>query len=304
MVALVTAGLFAAGSFVMASAANSVDSGKTIYACVTGVNGNIVRVSNTPHTCPKNTTPIYWNEQGIQGNAGPVGAVGPKGDPGLNASAANGLVAWYFANMWNEAAAIPVNSDSLPETPLTKVNIITHNMRASVIPASGGIGLPVERGGIATVFFIDDQCSVSPSSPVMQANDYGVLGNGKAYVGGTALSTLAQTHSVSSPTYLTNSIKEFLTGWGIDNGHEFSYPIFNSTQISLHCYSYTQADLEQYFSDFWDAAVLANTDPQEANQWAASKTQYMSDIMSTQLRLVDETAKLPALGELHVVSNF
>ena len=69
---------------------NFVSSNQVIYACVTGVNGNITKVSNTPKTCPRGTTPISWNmvgpkgEQGIQGTTGSQGLPGPKGDRGVD----------------------------------------------------------------------------------------------------------------------------------------------------------------------------------------------------------------------------
>jgi hypothetical protein len=70
---------------------NTVNSNQVIYACVTGVNGNIIRVSNTLRACPRGTSPISWNsvgpkgDQGIPGTAvekGDKGDKGVKGDPG------------------------------------------------------------------------------------------------------------------------------------------------------------------------------------------------------------------------------
>ena len=70
---------------------NYVDSTKVIYACVTGVHGNITKVSNVRKTCPRGTTPISWNVSGpkgdqgatgLTGSNGEAGAQGPKGDSG------------------------------------------------------------------------------------------------------------------------------------------------------------------------------------------------------------------------------
>lgn len=89
------AGLTTAG-FAIASAPNLVDNTRVIYACVTGVNGNIVKVSNVPKTCPKGTTPISWNatgprgnqgESGHQGITGPMGPMGPQGVQGERGAA-------------------------------------------------------------------------------------------------------------------------------------------------------------------------------------------------------------------------
>ncbi|NDC49029.1 MAG: hypothetical protein EBZ61_08145 [Micrococcales bacterium] len=62
--------------FALANGAVSFSAGQTIYACVTGVNGNIVKVSNIEKQCPKNTYPISWNSAGQKGDQG------PKGEPG------------------------------------------------------------------------------------------------------------------------------------------------------------------------------------------------------------------------------
>ena len=74
----ITGGGYALG----ASAPWSIDNTKPYYACVTGVNGNITKVSNSPSACPKGTKPITWNQVGPKGDTGGVGPQGPKGDTG------------------------------------------------------------------------------------------------------------------------------------------------------------------------------------------------------------------------------
>jgi hypothetical protein len=72
--------------FAYGQSVNNVSNGQTIYACVTGINGNLVRVSNTEKTCPRGTTPISWNTvgpQGAQGIPGTAAAKGDKGDQGI-----------------------------------------------------------------------------------------------------------------------------------------------------------------------------------------------------------------------------
>jgi hypothetical protein len=58
-----------------------------IYACVTGINGNIIRVKMTPHTCPARTTPIEWSVSGAQGIQGVRGEAGPRGEMGIQGPA-------------------------------------------------------------------------------------------------------------------------------------------------------------------------------------------------------------------------
>ena len=76
------------GGFALAQS-NNVSSDQVIYGCVTGINGNIVKVSNAPHLCPSNTSPIYWNVAGLagatcpQGLQGLTGTTGPQGLQGL-----------------------------------------------------------------------------------------------------------------------------------------------------------------------------------------------------------------------------
>ncbi len=73
---------FTSVGFAIASAPNYVDSSRVIYACVTGVNGNITKVSNVQKTCPRGTTPISWNVSGPKGDQGPIGLTGLQGDEG------------------------------------------------------------------------------------------------------------------------------------------------------------------------------------------------------------------------------
>jgi len=92
--AVVTALAMTSGGFAFGQSVSNVSSDQVIYACVTGVNGNITKVSNTPKTCPKGTTPISWNmvgpkgDQGLQGIKGLQGAKGDKGEQGDTAKAA------------------------------------------------------------------------------------------------------------------------------------------------------------------------------------------------------------------------
>jgi hypothetical protein len=80
--AFVVALAMTSGGFAFGQSVNNVSSDQVIYACVTGVNGNITKVSNTPKTCPKGTTPISWNMVGPQGVQGMPGTAGMKGDKG------------------------------------------------------------------------------------------------------------------------------------------------------------------------------------------------------------------------------
>jgi hypothetical protein len=81
--AVVAALAMTSGGFAYGQSVNNVSSDQVIYACVTGVNGNITKVSNTPKTCPKGTTPISWNMVGPKGEQGLQGLQGLKGDQGV-----------------------------------------------------------------------------------------------------------------------------------------------------------------------------------------------------------------------------
>ena len=65
-----------------AAAGQDNSSGSKVYGCVTSLNGNIVFVKTTPHTCPAKTTPISWSLDLAQGPQGIAGAQGPQGLPG------------------------------------------------------------------------------------------------------------------------------------------------------------------------------------------------------------------------------
>jgi len=82
--AVVTTLALTGGGIAFGQTINPVSSDQVINACVTGVNGNITKVSNTQKTCPKGTTPISWNKVGPQGQPGIQGIQGPKGDSGVS----------------------------------------------------------------------------------------------------------------------------------------------------------------------------------------------------------------------------
>lgn len=89
------------GGFSFAQSVNNVNSSQVIYACVTGVNGNIVRVSNVPRTCPRGTTPISWNTSGPKGDQGQRGETGPQGPKGANGNsgaASSSGISMYLSN--------------------------------------------------------------------------------------------------------------------------------------------------------------------------------------------------------------
>lgn len=67
------------GGYALASGQVTFMPNQTIYACVTGVNGNITKVSNFERSCPKGTSAINWNSAGPKGDQGIRGL---KGDPG------------------------------------------------------------------------------------------------------------------------------------------------------------------------------------------------------------------------------
>ena len=116
IVAAAVLAISAGGGYALgASSPFSIDSTKPFYGCVTGINGNITKISNSPHTCPNGSVPIYFNSAGpkgatgdtgpagpigLQGSrgatgdtgpAGPIGLQGPKGDSGTSANSIKSL---------------------------------------------------------------------------------------------------------------------------------------------------------------------------------------------------------------------
>lgn len=87
------------GGLAFGQSVNNVSSDQVIYACVTGVNGNIIKVSNSPKTCPRGTSPISWNMLGPKGDAGPQGVSGEKGQKGDQGPMGSGGVSWYLQNL-------------------------------------------------------------------------------------------------------------------------------------------------------------------------------------------------------------
>lgn len=86
-IALISIGMAILGGAVLISSSNAEPNSATMYACSTPRNGNIIRVSYAPITCPTGTTPIQWGvgsqgPQGPKGDTGSVGSAGPKGDKG------------------------------------------------------------------------------------------------------------------------------------------------------------------------------------------------------------------------------
>lgn len=53
LLVLLSSFLFAIGGIALASSPNWVNTGQVIYACVTGVNGNITKVSNVENRAPE-----------------------------------------------------------------------------------------------------------------------------------------------------------------------------------------------------------------------------------------------------------
>jgi len=74
------------GGYALASGQINFMPNQTIYGCVTGINGNITKVSNVEHSCPKGTSVISWNSAGQKGDQGIRGLKGDSGT-GVNQNA-------------------------------------------------------------------------------------------------------------------------------------------------------------------------------------------------------------------------
>lgn len=147
------------GGYAIGQSVNNVSSSQVIYACVTGVNGNITKVSNTPKTCPKGTTPISWNMAGPKGDQG---IPGTKGDPGvIDADALAGIIptTTYIKNNLDGNKYPLFNSPWSKESGLLSVQIDGHTF--SVNTDQPELKLNYVTGFFPTpyYFFTDTNCS-------------------------------------------------------------------------------------------------------------------------------------------------
>jgi len=140
---------------------NNVSNSQVIYACVTGINGNITKVSNQPHTCPKNTTPISWNmtgpkgDQGLQGIQGLQGLKGDTGPQGLQGISSSDTASLTFSN-GNMDFPIVNNYASGPKLKINGLYwgfwIQGNNLHLSESP-------PFSGNQLDTVYFTSSDCS-------------------------------------------------------------------------------------------------------------------------------------------------
>jgi len=85
----VSLGALVLGGGAVASAATNADPPALVHSCVSkgllGIGKGNIRIVTASAACNGNETELTWNQQGVQGPAGPQGAAGvagPKGDPG------------------------------------------------------------------------------------------------------------------------------------------------------------------------------------------------------------------------------
>ena len=152
LVVLLSSFLFAVGGIALAASPNWVNSGQVIYACVTGVNGNITKVSNVDHSCPRGSTPIYWNQQGLKGDTGLKGDQGVKGDRGDQGPAGADGIAPATGNK------IVANDGSFSYSLISLDLVGFQNRIWNFVSTSGAISA-IREPHISDVYFSNADCT-------------------------------------------------------------------------------------------------------------------------------------------------
>jgi hypothetical protein len=193
--AVVAALAMTSSGFAFGQSVNNVSSDQVIYACVTGVNGNITKVSNTPKTCPRGTTPISWNmvgpkgDQGLPGSAVAKGDKGDKGDKGeVGATGPEGTLGWEIKD-YGSARVFEIVS--LSSTPMNPQNYYEQSWVATVLVENAifrwfqgnGAFSPLRnldnRGDWTVIYYEDLNCGGSPFTP----NTYGAPFESLSFMG-------------------------------------------------------------------------------------------------------------------------
>jgi len=252
---------------------NNVSNSQVIYACVTGVNGNITKVSNQPHSCPKNTTPISWNmvgpkgDQGLQGIQGLEGLQGPKGDQGLQGvqglqgpkGDSTASVSSYVIQNPSQSLSYPVKWDVLSTSPYKEQLYVQidgnwWNLGEDGVLSGESVnfaGDPNNWGDSGVIVFTNQNCD-------------GV----SRWMSGVDKRLLA-----ISSVYSQKKVVNFSTGWAVDSGKSYEGQLTpSSINISqIRSYKNSQgvcvnsANLIEVFSNIYSKAlsefVKNNPDP-------------------------------------------
>lgn len=312
LIVLLSSLLFAIGGLAFGASVNVVANDRVIYACVTGVNGNITKVSNVAHNCPRGSTPISWNEQGIQGNQGIKGDKGDQGDQG-EAGAITvenmGLVPWYLADGEGTPKLAPVDFTVVPTADgngLTDVMI--DNKVVGVRLFDGGITNP-STAKYGPLFYSTSDCSGNEA--YLESSKVGYfyedLETSTNWVGvANSDSWLFEAASTSNAWFLINDFRDYLN---VDLGLNVwgSPASLNFNQLSSHCWSFNTSNLYDYL-----VAVYNFTYPLPANPtWQEIEAHNMklgpyfwTYLKNHKLQRMAPTTKPADVGPLQVVSNY
>lgn len=169
--AFVLAGLLVASGGFAIGLSSPYKSGvsQEIYGCVTGVNGNITKVSNFPQSCPKGTSSITWNVLGPQGNIGPKGDQGLRGERGPNGitgglyiSNANGITDALVTSLDHTGdGTYYLNGDLYPFSYVNGQVFLASAKMADLVLDINSTN-PLAAGGDYDVLFKEEDCSGTP----------------------------------------------------------------------------------------------------------------------------------------------
>jgi hypothetical protein len=209
--AIVGALAMTSGGFAFGQSVNNVSSDQVIYACVTGVNGNITKVSNTPKTCPRGTTPISWNmvgPKGEQGLPGSPGIAGPKGDTGIpglkgeNGLSSSSALTTFLVD--EQGAKYPIYAGPLGTT----VRINGKDYKYSDEPANP---ITVFNNNWGMFYYTDTNCSVGRSVTATKTGplprDNTVYSGGLSDSDGNSINAMTLTLTTSAESQLLKSFR-------------------------------------------------------------------------------------------------
>lgn len=302
LVVLLSALLFALGGFAYGNALSGLDSNKVIYGCVTGINGNITKVSYVDHSCPRGSTVISWNQQGSQGIQGDPGPMGLPGLPGTSTTS-NGMIPWYLADASGKAVAVPLDFTKIPTSGNIKIQVLVNGLLASVNMESGAVTEPDGFSSNPAILFGDSTCSAEPRTWKQSMNSYIVANYNPtkhAYTGNQNSYQMSAARSTNNTGAITSAILALFTSTGKNiygMGGSGGFPAFETTVVNPYCYAFTATDLENYYDAMLEQAKL--------NLSYSGGSDY-SQFITASSRFKDFFLTYPNYGldEVQVVENF
>ncbi|NDC47684.1 MAG: hypothetical protein EBZ61_01130 [Micrococcales bacterium] len=270
--AFVAALAMTSGGFAFGQSVNNVSSDQVIYACVTGVNGNITKVSNTPKTCPRGTTPISWNMVGPKGEQGIQGVQGPKGDQGVQGISSSSNESMFFRN-GNMDYPIIMNYSTGPKI---KINGQYWGFWISGSNLYLNSSAPFGGSPLDTVYFKSSDCSgtgtIVSSTPISLVQDEVISAGKRFYVSAGEGTSSGENNPANYNSALTYSgCVTFTYNETVRAGVSADIAVVNSLEMN---YSRNESDPKfQWISgrtdclnvwDFLDSGILGRN-AQESN---------------------------------------